>query len=141
MYADFVLGTIVGYMLASSLVTFILGIGLGIILQEKYGSLWKFGEVILTYSNDKINNLNNPLGNILENIYGFLGNNKKSLNDNTNIERELVIDSSNKNNETTDLSNEQKDKEEEYTSIPLPESPIIKEEIEEESSQNNKKDN
>jgi hypothetical protein len=49
MYADFVLGTIVGYMLASSLVTFLLGIGLGLILQEKYGSLWKFGEVLLNY--------------------------------------------------------------------------------------------
>jgi hypothetical protein len=54
MYADFVLGTVVGFMLSSAFCSFSIGIGLGFMLQEKYGSLWKFGEVAVQLSSTKL---------------------------------------------------------------------------------------
>lgn len=90
--SEFIIGSILGYFFSNSFFVFTLGIATGIVIQEKFGSVYKFSEFCYDSSKEiikqklskvtqkytKVNNDNITTNNGLSDIFNENDNNSKN---------------------------------------------------------------
>jgi hypothetical protein len=100
--SEFILGSAIGYFFSNNFLVFTLGIATGVVIQEKFGSVYKFSEFCYDSSKDVLKqqyskltskwkkpNTNNSINfssinNILDEIKDDLNNDNLEMNKNGN---------------------------------------------------------
>lgn len=70
--SEFILGSAIGYFFSNNFLVFTLGLATGVVIQEKFGSVYKFTEFCLDSSKEfvhqKVTDLKNKFKNNTENL-------------------------------------------------------------------------
>lgn len=100
--SEFILGSIIGYFFSNSFLVFTLGIATGVVIQEKFGSVYNFSQFCFDSSKTILNQKLSKLlkkNNKINNDITIKSYDREDILDENNILSEL---NSNDSNEDTD---------------------------------------
>jgi len=93
--SEFILGSAIGYFFSNNFIVFTFGLATGVIIQEKFGSVYKFTEFCLDSSkqfvHQKVINLKNKFKNNPKNIISLEKDESILLNEELNEPNDKCI--------------------------------------------------